>query len=85
MVLSRSPSRTRPINCDGSKLKGHNSLKLKPRCVNIKSAVPYVHARLIYICTEDIIKKGKVQRPPSNCAIVEQGMFSCIVTVHVLY
>ena len=85
MVLSRSPSRTRPINHDGSKLKGRNSLKLKPRCINIKSAVPYVHARLIYICTEDIIKKGKVQRLPSDHTIVKQGMFSCIVTMRVLY
>src|ERR1700731_859077 len=76
---------TRPINRSGSKLKGHNSLKLKPRCVNIKSLVPYVHARLIYVRTEDIIKKGKVQRPPSDRTIVEQGMFSHIVTVHVLY
>ena len=30
---------TRPINRSGSKLKGHNSLKLKPKCINIKSAV----------------------------------------------
>src|ERR1700726_858095 len=76
---------TRPINRSGSKLKGHNSLKLKPSCINIKSAVPYVHVRLIYICTEDIIKKGKVQRLPSDHTIVKQGMFSHIVTVRMLY
>ena len=54
-------------------------------CVNIKSAVLYVHARLIYVRTEDIIEKGKVQRSPSDHTIVEQGMFSHIVTVRVLY
>ena len=49
MILSKSPSETRPINHGGSKLKGHTSLKLKPS-VSI-SSLPYgkVHAVLIYM------------------------------------
>jgi hypothetical protein len=52
-------NKTRPINRGGSRLKGRNSLKLKPKCVNIKSTVREVHARLIYVRTEDIVKEGK--------------------------
>ena len=54
-------------------------------CINIKSTVLYVHVRLIYVRTEDIIEKGKVQRSPSDRTIVERGMFSHIVTMCVLY
>ena len=56
-MFLRSPSETRPINRGGSKLKGCRGLKLKPMCVNIKSTVQEVHARLIYIRTRDIMKR----------------------------
>ena len=59
LAILRSPSETRPINCGGSKPKGCNSLKLKPKCINIKSTVPYVHARLIYVHAESVTTSGK--------------------------
>ena len=57
LVLSKSPSETRPINRIGSKLKDLEVSSFKPKCVNIKSTVQEVHARLIYVRTRDILKE----------------------------
>ena len=57
LVLSKSPSETRPINCVGSKLKDLEVSSFKPKCINIKSTVQEVHVRLIYVHTRDITKR----------------------------